>query len=61
VPAAAVAAVVALIPGSVVALFGQLAPFSWFIGALLGAGVYLLITARQRIPAPATPAVPRRA
>jgi NCS1 family nucleobase:cation symporter-1 len=62
VPAAAVAAVVALVPGSVVALFGKLAPFSWFIGAVLGAGVYLLITARQRVPVPSAPAVtPRRA
>jgi NCS1 family nucleobase:cation symporter-1 len=57
VPAAAVAAVVALIPGSVVALFGQLAPFSWFIGAVLGAGLYLLITARQRVPVPSAPTV----
>jgi NCS1 family nucleobase:cation symporter-1 len=51
-PAAAVAAVVALVPASVVPLFGQLAPFSWFIGAALGAGLYLLITSRQ--PAPVT-------
>jgi NCS1 family nucleobase:cation symporter-1 len=50
VPAAAIAAVVALVPGSVVPLFGQLAPFSWFIGALLGAGLYLIVTGRQRVP-----------
>jgi NCS1 family nucleobase:cation symporter-1 len=52
-PAAAVAAVIALVPGSVVPLFGQLAPFSWFIGAALGAAIYLAITARQ--PAATTP------
>jgi nucleobase:cation symporter-1, NCS1 family len=49
-PAAAVAAVVALVPASVVPLFGKLAPFSWFIGAVLGAALYLAITAGQRFP-----------
>jgi len=52
VPSAAVAAVVALVPASVVPLFGQLAPFSWFIGAALGAGLYL-ITSREPVAEPA--------
>lgn len=59
-PAAAIAAVVALVPASVVPLFGQLAPFSWFIGALLGAGLYLIITAREGLPADPPAAVPAR-
>jgi NCS1 family nucleobase:cation symporter-1 len=50
VPAATVAAVVALVPGSVVPLFGDLAPFSWFIGAALGAGAYLAVTAGRPVP-----------
>jgi NCS1 family nucleobase:cation symporter-1 len=61
VPSAAVASVVALIPASVVPLFGKLAPFSWFIGALLGAALYMLITSRQHTttdrPTEARPAV----
>jgi len=60
VPAAAVAAVIALVPASVVPLFGRLAPFSWFIGAILSAVLYLLVTSRQ--PAAGhTPLPPARA
>lgn len=58
VPSAAVAAVVALVPKSVVPLFGSLAPFSWFIGAALGAVAYLVVTSRQPVPAAPAPAAP---
>ncbi|WP_433171155.1 NCS1 family nucleobase:cation symporter-1 [Actinoallomurus sp. CA-150999] len=61
VPAAAVAAAVALIPASVVPLFGDLAPFSWFIGAALGSAAYLAITSQvgETGPEPAArPATP---
>jgi NCS1 family nucleobase:cation symporter-1 len=50
---------VALVPGSVVPLFGTLAPFSWFIGAALGALCYLAITSRE--PAPAVESAVRAA
>ncbi|HAP89664.1 MAG TPA: nitrate reductase [Arthrobacter bacterium] len=40
VPAASISIVIALVPA-----FGALAPFSWFIGAALGAGIYYLVVA----------------
>lgn len=42
VPAAVVAAVIALVP-----TFSAVAPFSWFIGAFLGGGLYCLIARRS--------------
>jgi NCS1 family nucleobase:cation symporter-1 len=47
VPSAAIAAVVALVPG-----LNALAPFSWFIGAALG-GVFYMLLSRERRQAPA--------
>ena len=47
VPSAAIAAVVALVPG-----LNGLAPFSWFIGAALG-GVFYMLLSRERRQAPA--------
>jgi NCS1 family nucleobase:cation symporter-1 len=41
VPAAAVAAIIALVP-----MFGTLAPFSWFIGAAIAAGLYWILMVR---------------
>lgn len=47
VPSAAIAIVIALLPA-----FGTLAPFSWFIGAALGAGIYAAVAfATQARPA----------
>lgn len=42
IPAAAISAVLALVPA-----FSQIAPFSWFIGAGLGAALYLAIARRK--------------
>ncbi|MEV5874961.1 NCS1 family nucleobase:cation symporter-1 [Streptomyces sp. NPDC052101] len=42
-PAAAVAAVLALVKG-----FSDVAPYSWFIGTALGAGLYALLSRRTR-------------
>jgi nucleobase:cation symporter-1, NCS1 family len=50
VPAAAVSAVVALLPP-----FKDVAPFSWFIGAALGAAAYFLITGKERAATYSTP------
>jgi nucleobase:cation symporter-1, NCS1 family len=41
VPAAAVAAIIALVP-----MFGTLAPFSWFIGAAIAAALYWILMVR---------------
>lgn len=52
VPAASISIVIALVPA-----FGALAPFSWFIGAALGAGIYYLVVALAPAgrPAPVRP------
>ncbi len=42
--AAGIAAVVALVP-----VFSDLAPFSWFIGAAIGAGIYYPLARRQHV------------
>jgi len=49
VPAAAVAALIALVP-----MFGALAPFSWFIGAAIAAGLYwkLMVRAPSHVITP---------
>ncbi len=53
VPSALVAIVLALVPG-----LESLAPFSWFVGAGLGAGVYYWLAKDQ--PAPVRSAAPQR-
>jgi NCS1 family nucleobase:cation symporter-1 len=53
VPSAAITAVIALVPA-----FKTEAPFSWVIGAVLGAGLYLIITRVRSAGVPAgTPAL----
>ncbi len=61
VPAAAVAAAVALIPASVVPPCGTPAPFSWFIGAVLGSAAYLAITTQAGETGPEPAAEPATA
>src|SRR5919204_385664 len=45
-PAAAISAVIALVPA-----FKTAAPFSWFIGAALGAGIYQVLASRPGVQA----------
>jgi NCS1 family nucleobase:cation symporter-1 len=45
VPSAAVAIILALVPG-----LEALAPFSWFVGAALGAGLYYWLAKGQAAP-----------
>lgn len=52
IPAAAVSLIVALLPA-----LGSAAPFSWFIGAGLGAGIYWILSA---VPAPGRRPAPTR-
>ena len=52
--AAAIAAVLALLP-----TFNDWAPFSWFIGAFLGAGIHYGISRRERVPVTAGAAMVR--
>ena len=50
-PSAAISAVIALVPA-----FKTAAPFSWFIGAALGAGIYRVLASRPGVQAVRRPA-----
>jgi NCS1 family nucleobase:cation symporter-1 len=53
--AAAISAVIALVP-----MFGAVAPFSWFIGAIIGGAIYWIAMSGVSAPVTALKAEPTK-